>query len=220
MSDDLELIPGELGHPPAKKMCAECPLNRGAIKGYLGGYTPEQYIRMMHSDASVACHMSKGFHERRHDLQRHCTGVAHYRANAHKLPRTGGAQQAVLTAGENHEEVFSNPEEFRAHHTLPEGADYWGEQNPPGPSRKGLAPRDLTKEDVSLDAALVWAARRGGGDAAANVGAKLGLTIFQVLARLSWLHDKPSTYHQQVEAHADAFERELARQEAHHAAQD
>lgn len=100
--------------------CVECPLRRDSAPGYLGGYTPEMYVEVLHGPASLACHTSPGFHTRQIDQQRHCTGVAAYRANVghrcefHGVPTN--AQTAVNKIGPDHETYFSTPEEFVNHH--------------------------------------------------------------------------------------------------------
>lgn len=112
--------------PPAKTPCAECPARRDALAGYLGGYTPEMYLEILHSKASVGCHCSKGFHDGVIETQRHCTGVIAYRANVGYLPRPSevptGADDAVtnwretVSQEESKEVFFSNPNEFLLHH--------------------------------------------------------------------------------------------------------
>lgn len=112
------LTPGRFGHGPAKSMCKECPLARTSVAGYLGGYSPEAYIAMLHGDADVACHLSPGFqdHPQTFATMRSCTGVAHYRANVGKLPRGKNGADAVKQAGVNREAAFASPAEFLAHH--------------------------------------------------------------------------------------------------------
>lgn len=111
---------GSFGHGPAKTMCKECPLARTCIAGYLGGYTPENYVKLLQGDADVACHLSPGFHERpqNYATMRSCTGVAHYRANTSKVPRGRNAAAAAEKAGPNREDVFASAVEFLAHHNV------------------------------------------------------------------------------------------------------
>lgn len=135
MAKAVDLQPGQFGHLPCKTLCKECPLRRDSIRGWLGGWTPEMYIKALHSDVDIACHMSAGFVEagkaraQGGDARaytnpaylaemRSCTGVAHYRANTGKLPRSSHAADAVRHVGENHDAVFSTPQEFLDHHTL------------------------------------------------------------------------------------------------------
>lgn len=109
--------------PCAKRMCKECPLARKSAPGYLGGYTAVQYIGVLHSDFWIACHLSPGFQERDISKQRGCTGVAHYRANVSKLPRSPSAMEDVRKVGKNTEDVFSTPMGFYEHHKSAKGAN-------------------------------------------------------------------------------------------------
>lgn len=113
------MMKGSLGHPPRPDACRECPLSRTSAAGYLGGYSVENYLQILHGDAAIACHMSPGFHERDHARQRHCTGVCAYRANVSKLPRDSGSQEAIRLIGPDRERFFATPAEFAAHHRSP-----------------------------------------------------------------------------------------------------
>lgn len=95
-------------HAPASKQltkaCSDCPLRRDALRGWLGGSTPEQYARLCHSDEVVECHVHAGSR---------CAGLAIYRRNTvkwqpdeHKLPA-------------DHAAIFSNMMEFITHHSAP-----------------------------------------------------------------------------------------------------
>ena len=92
---------------PAKsqltKPCSDCPMRRDSIRGWLGGYTPEEYRRLCHSDEVVECHVHAGSR---------CAGIAIYRTHviksqpeAHKLPPDFNT-------------VFCHPMEFIGHHTI------------------------------------------------------------------------------------------------------
>jgi hypothetical protein len=111
--------------PPVKVPCVECPLRRDSAKGYLGGYSPEMYLDILHSPASIACHSSKGFHTREIEKQSFCTGVAAYRANVghiasvqlengFRIPTE--AHNATKIIGSDPETFFATPEEFFWHH--------------------------------------------------------------------------------------------------------
>ena len=83
------------------KACSDCPLRRDSLAGWLGGYTPEEYARLCHSDEVVECHVHAGSR---------CAGLAIYRRNTakwqpedHKLPS-------------DHLTIFSNVAEFIKHH--------------------------------------------------------------------------------------------------------
>lgn len=108
--------------------CRECPLRRDSAPGYLGGYTPEMYMEVMHSPASIACHSSPGFHEGDIERQRHCTGVAGYRANVGHVCQIKTEDGLVMTTtahdstkaigarDDSEERYFSSPAEFYEHH--------------------------------------------------------------------------------------------------------
>lgn len=110
--------------PALRAPCVECPLRRDSAPGYLGGYTPEMYLEILHSPASIACHSSKGFHEGVIETQAHCTGVAAYRANVghicsvpteHGLVPTS-AHLSTQLIGSDTEHYFATPQEFYDHH--------------------------------------------------------------------------------------------------------
>jgi hypothetical protein len=104
--------------------CAECPLRRDSRPRYLGGYTAEMYLDIMHSPASVACHLSPGFQEGQVETQRHCTGVAAFRAAVGHVCHVGGvladAHESTLAVGADHEVFLSSVPEFLEHHGRPE----------------------------------------------------------------------------------------------------
>jgi hypothetical protein len=112
---DPYAVAGRMGHLPNPNPCKECPLRRTSLRGYLGGYSVENYLTILHSDADIACHMSPGFHTGDLSKQRSCTGVAGYRANVGKMPRGPHAAEAVRTVGKS-EEYFASPTEFAQHH--------------------------------------------------------------------------------------------------------
>lgn len=108
-----------------KTPCAECPLRRDSVPGYLGGYSPEMYLEVLHGPASLACHSSPGFHEGVIETQRVCTGVAAYRANVGHVcianvpghgPVVTAAQESTDFIGPDAEHYFASPEEFYNHH--------------------------------------------------------------------------------------------------------
>lgn len=105
----------------AKAPCAECPLRRDSVAGYLGGYSPAMYIDVLHGPASLACHSSKGFNTPDISEQRHCTGVAAFRANVGHVAAINGHETAshlsTLAIGEDRETYFATDAEFVAHHS-------------------------------------------------------------------------------------------------------
>lgn len=105
---------------PAPAPCVECPLRRDSKPGYLGGYTPEMYLDVLHGPASLACHSSPGFHHGDIEQQRHCTGVAAYRANVGHIAqidfRPTGAHTATQRIGPDPVTYFASAQEFYDHH--------------------------------------------------------------------------------------------------------
>lgn len=105
----------------AKAPCAECPLRRDSAAGHLGGYSPAMYIEVLHGPASLACHSSKGFAIGDVGEQRHCTGVAAFRANVGHVAQIDGhetgAHRSTLAIGEDRETYFATDAEFVAHHS-------------------------------------------------------------------------------------------------------
>ena len=103
-----------------KVPCIECPLRRTSAPGYLGGYTPEMYLDIMFSPASIACHMSPGFRTGEISKQKHCTGVAAFRANVGFIAGMHGiashAHGSTKEVGHDEDEFFASPQEFVAHH--------------------------------------------------------------------------------------------------------
>lgn len=92
--------------PPAKvqitKPCTDCPMTREALSGWLGGATPDEYVRLAHSDLVVPCHVHGNVQ---------CAGMAIYRANVVKR-----CDEPNLVLPKDKETVFATPFEFLAHH--------------------------------------------------------------------------------------------------------
>lgn len=108
-----------------KVPCVECPFRRDSAPGYLGGYTPEMYMDVTFSPASLACHKSNGFHEGEIERQRVCTGIAAFRANTghiasiltnHSGAVPTAAHESTKFVGSDTETYFATAEEFCAHH--------------------------------------------------------------------------------------------------------
>jgi hypothetical protein len=93
---------------PAKKQhtkpCSDCPFARTAVRGWLGPYTAEEWVRLIHGEGKVECHTLIG---------PQCAGAAIYRGNVCKDPR----DSSLLTLPKNVTLVFRNPQEFMTHHT-------------------------------------------------------------------------------------------------------
>lgn len=82
--------------------CSDCPWRRDSLNGWLGSETPEQWVRIAHSDNVVECHTLLGAQ---------CAGIAVYRRNVAKLPYPPNIRLEA-----DRENVFSNPSEFIEHH--------------------------------------------------------------------------------------------------------
>jgi len=83
--------------------CAGCPWTRKAIAGYLGGYSPEEWIQMVHGEHHIDCHST---------TNQQCAGAAIYRANVCKSVKDPEA----LRLPSNEVTVFSTPMEFLSYH--------------------------------------------------------------------------------------------------------
>lgn len=81
--------------------CTDCPLRRDALRGWLGGATPEDYARLCHSDEVVDCHVHAGSR---------CAGLAIYRSNVAKWQ----PQHHRLDA--DRDAIFASRQEFLDHH--------------------------------------------------------------------------------------------------------
>lgn len=91
-----------------KKPCSDCPWARGALNGWLGGVSIDDWLAIGHSDAVAPCHVISN---------QQCAGLAIYRRNVCKLVRP-----PALSLPADREAVFASPAEFRAHHeALPGG---------------------------------------------------------------------------------------------------
>jgi hypothetical protein len=122
MIDHRPLKHGKFGHLPAKVPCNECPLSRKSKPMFLGGYTPAQYLEVLHGIADLACHLSKGFDVQNPEAQRSCTGVAMYRANTGVAMLADNSRAAMEHVGPNTKLVFASPIEFVSHHNIPNAA--------------------------------------------------------------------------------------------------
>lgn len=82
--------------------CNDCPWRRTSLNGWLGSMTPEEWIRVAHSDSTVECHTALGAQ---------CAGIAIYRRNVAKY-----ALPPNLRLEANRQDVFAMPFEFLDHH--------------------------------------------------------------------------------------------------------
>jgi hypothetical protein len=58
-----QLITFEMAKPAKKqhkKPCSDCPFARTAMRGWLGPYTAEEWIHLIHGEGKVECHTKIG----------------------------------------------------------------------------------------------------------------------------------------------------------------
>lgn len=82
--------------------CGDCPMARAALPGWLGGYSPDEWLLLVHSEAVVPCHVIKNMQ---------CAGTAIYRANIVKR-----CVPPNLKLPKDDVKVFATPMEFKKHH--------------------------------------------------------------------------------------------------------
>jgi len=109
------MISAEL--PPATaNPCDDCPWRRVATRGWLGPFSAEEWLQIVHSDIAIACHQTlKGGDGWDQPGVKQCRGAAIFRENRFKSPR----DPAVVTGPRDTERVFATNEEFLEHHTSP-----------------------------------------------------------------------------------------------------
>lgn len=95
-----EAVAGKVQHT---KACSDCPWAREALPGWLGGASADDWVQVAHSDTPVDCHAIRNTQ---------CAGLAIYRRNVCKL-----VKPPLLTLPADRDTVFTNPMEFKAHHT-------------------------------------------------------------------------------------------------------
>lgn len=101
--------------------CRECPFRCDSAPGWLGDSDPEEFMRTVLADVPMPCHLTIDY-----DVPNwkelwenglmgvHCGGAAIFFTNICKVSRD--SDRPRLEA--DHEQVFSRPEEFIAHHTI------------------------------------------------------------------------------------------------------
>jgi hypothetical protein len=86
-----------------KKPCADCPFARKAIRGWLGNYTVEQWVAMVHGEAFINCHCT---------TNQQCAWAAIFRSNVHTVCRDA----TYLSLPHDTALVFADTQEFVEHH--------------------------------------------------------------------------------------------------------
>lgn len=101
MTSYREAVPQAEQH---RKPCHDCPWRRVSLSGWLGSFTPGEWLAMAHGEAVIECHTTTSGHQ--------CAGAATYRANVVKKPRYPG----ILQLPPDPVNVFTTPFEFSEHH--------------------------------------------------------------------------------------------------------
>lgn len=83
--------------------CAGCPWTKHSLKGYLGGYSTDQWIEWAHGERVIDCHNT---------TNHQCAGAAIYRANVAKSARN----PLILKLPKDATLAFSSPKQFKEHH--------------------------------------------------------------------------------------------------------
>jgi hypothetical protein len=100
------------------KPCRECPFRENSAPGYFGSYTAQDYLAIAHGDGIASCHMTldAGIPER---SERHCTGIALYRAAVCKTPmsKAAHAHQRKVVAKYGLKGILGYAQ-FRLHHRV------------------------------------------------------------------------------------------------------
>lgn len=95
--------------------CSDCPWRRESLPGWLGGMSPEDWVKAAHGDNAIECHTRVG----RSGQFIHCAGAAIYRANVAKRVREDAwrfLKVLPLTLAKDIVKVFATPFEFLKHH--------------------------------------------------------------------------------------------------------
>lgn len=82
--------------------CSDCPWARDSLPSWLGGGSVSEWLQTAHGDAPEPCHVIRN---------QQCAGIAIYRANVCKKPRSPDALRLPPSP-----KVFATPMEFEAHH--------------------------------------------------------------------------------------------------------
>ena len=91
--------------------CRECPWRKDSAPGWLGPQSADEWLRAVHGETPIACHMtiprSGGWGRK----TKQCRGAASFRANVFKTP-----MNSTVAVGPRDDSVFGSDAEFRAHH--------------------------------------------------------------------------------------------------------
>lgn len=102
-----------------KAPCKACPWRKNSAAGWLGASTPVEFLQQSEAETQMPCHLHVDYDSddwrQQADKAPQCAGRAVHFANRCKRPRNPD----LITLPSNYQEVFSNPQEFITHHTMP-----------------------------------------------------------------------------------------------------
>lgn len=130
-----EAVTGNKQHTSA---CSDCPWRRDALNGWLGGHSVDDFLAIAHTDTRYDCHTIKG---------QQCAGMAIYRKNTCKR-----VEAPLLVLPADHDNILSNPMEFRAHHEAAPGTTT--------AKKPSVAPRQVVSTPVEPVCGFVGAPMR------------------------------------------------------------
>lgn len=93
--------------------CSDCPFARSAFPGWLGSMDAGEWVRCVHGETFIECHVT---------TNAQCAGAAIYRGNVGKVPR----DPDQLRLSKNTQLVFASPLEFLAHHQTKKVSSNYG----------------------------------------------------------------------------------------------
>jgi len=105
--------------------CKECPFRRKSAPGWLGAEeNPEEFVKGAladYADYPLPCHATidyndRGWLENQYLRAPLCAGALIFCKNNMKLPRDPERSESVRAVKQDHEQIFSTPDEFMRHH--------------------------------------------------------------------------------------------------------
>ena len=97
------------------RTCGECPWRRSSAPGWLGPFTAQQWLYLVHGEEPIACHETIVDDDDDWDngTIRQCHGAAQYRRNVAKKPLN---PEIAVCEHRDTSDVFATPSEFLTHH--------------------------------------------------------------------------------------------------------
>jgi hypothetical protein len=101
-----------------KTACNACPWRKDSAPGWLGASTPVEFLQQSEAETQMPCHLHVDYERDDWEDQAitapQCAGRAIHFANRCKRPKN----PSLITLPANYQDVFGNPQDFVAHHTL------------------------------------------------------------------------------------------------------